>query len=415
MVSIARKNLFEDLPRFIVAEAGIILSVCLVTIQTGLFQGFTRSTALTIDRASADIWVGSQEMANLELTKPLLYEQVQQARQIEGVALAEPLIVGTTKMSTPGGEINTLRVFGFDPEGKLFSPNSPGKIIRGNLKDLKQPLTIMVDESNLKTFDLQKIGDRAEIASLPVRLVAITEDTQSIVSSKFLFTSLENAKAYFNSGLTSSVNCKVVNDDVQCTTSFQEVKPDDTSKTVQPLAANDPIAYVLIKAKPGQDLQALKQRLDKALPGTRAYLSQEMAQKTRSFWLKRTGVGFILGLGAAVGIFVGMAIVGQILYSSVSDHLKEFGTLKAMGASNSVIYGVIVEQALWMSVLGYIPGMIICLALSSWTLTTKGITILITPLTATGVFGITVLMCVGSALFAIQKVVRLDPGIVFKA
>jgi putative ABC transport system permease protein len=415
MVSIARKNLFEDLPRFIVAEAGIILSVCLVTIQTGLFQGFTRSTALTIDRSSADIWVGSQEMANLELTKPLLYEQVQQARQVEGVALAEPLIVGTTKMSTPGGEINTLRVFGFDPEGKLFSPNSPGNIIRGSLKDLKQPLTIMVDESNLGTFNLQKIGDRAEISSLPVRLVAITEDTQSIVSSKFLFTSLENAKAYFNSGLTSSVNCKVVNDDVQCTTSFQEVKPDNTSKAVQPLAGNDPIAYVLIKAKPGQDLQALKQRLDKALPSTRAYLKQEIAQKTRSFWLKRTGVGFILGLGAAVGIFVGMAIVGQILYSSVSDHLKEFGTLKAMGASNSVIYGVIVEQALWMSVLGYIPGMLICLALSSWTLTTKGITILITPLTATGVFGITVLMCVGSALFAIQKVVRLDPGIVFKA
>jgi putative ABC transport system permease protein len=318
-------------------------------------------------------------------------------------------------MSTPGGEINTLRVFGFDPEGKLFSPNSPGNIIRGSLKDLKQPLTIMVDESNLGTFNLQKIGDRAEISSLPVRLVAITEDTQSIVSSKFLFTSLENAKAYFNSGLTSSVNCKVVNDDVQCTTSFQEVKPDNTSKAVQPLAGNDPIAYVLIKAKPGQDLQALKQRLDKALPSTRAYLKQEIAQKTRSFWLKRTGVGFILGLGAAVGIFVGMAIVGQILYSSVSDHLKEFGTLKAMGASNSVIYGVIVEQALWMSVLGYIPGMLICLALSSWTLTTKGITILITPLTATGVFGITVLMCVGSALFAIQKVVRLDPGIVFKA
>jgi len=50
-------------------------------------------------------------------------------------------------------------------------------------------------------------------------------------------------------------------------------------------------------------------------------------------------------------------IVGQILYTSVSENLKEFGTLKAMGASDRVIYSVIVEQALWMAILGYLPGM----------------------------------------------------------
>jgi putative ABC transport system permease protein len=112
---------------------------------------------------------------------------------------------------------------------------------------------------------------------------------------------------------------------------------------------------------------------------------------------------------------VGGIIVGQILYSSVTDHLKEFGTLKAMGASDWTIYGVIVEQALWMAVLGYIPGMVLCLGVGAWTFATQGITILITPLTAIAVFGITVAICVGSAVFAIQKVTRVDPAIVFKA
>ena len=116
-----------------------------------------------------------------------------------------------------------------------------------------------------------------------------------------------------------------------------------------------------------------------------------------------------------MGMIVGVAIVGQILYSSVSDHIKEFGTLKAMGASNRVIYGVIVEQSLWMAVIGYIPGMLLCWGLGNWTLATQGIVILITPVTAVGVFGVTVLMCVGSALFAIQKVSHVDPAIVFKA
>jgi putative ABC transport system permease protein len=108
-------------------------------------------------------------------------------------------------------------------------------------------------------------------------------------------------------------------------------------------------------------------------------------------------------------------IVGQILYASVADHIREFGTLKAMGASNWVIYSVIVEQALWMAVLGYIPSMALCYALSSWTLGAKGVLILIEPTTAATVFVITVVMCVGSALFAVQKVTRVDPAIVFKA
>jgi putative ABC transport system permease protein len=172
---------------------------------------------------------------------------------------------------------------------------------------------------------------------------------------------------------------------------------------------------VLIRAKPGEDLQALKQKLEAALPTTRAFTRSELAKKTQNFWQQRTGIGFLLGLGAAVGVIVGVIIVAQILYSSVSDHLQEFGTLKAMGASDWVIYGVIIEQALWMSVLGYLPGIILCFGVGAWTFATQGILILITPVAAIAVFGITILMCVGSAIFAIQKVTKLDPAIVFKA
>lgn len=86
-----------------------------------------------------------------------------------------------------------------------------------------------------------------------------------------------------------------------------------------------------------------------------------------------------------------------------------------MGASDWKIYGVIVEQALWMAVLGYIPSMVLCQGLGAWTFATQGIIILITPGSAIAIFGITTLMCVGSAIFAIQRVTRVDPAIVFKA
>ncbi len=85
MVSIARKNLLEDLPRFLVAQAGIMFAVSLVTIQTGILNGFSRSTALLIDRSKADIWLTSDRMVQFEYTEPLTYAQLEETKQVEGV------------------------------------------------------------------------------------------------------------------------------------------------------------------------------------------------------------------------------------------------------------------------------------------------------------------------------------------
>ena len=423
MASIARKNLFEDIPRFLVAQAGIVFAVSLVTIQVGILQGFTRGTALLIDQSKADIWVSSADMVQLELTSPLPLEQLLQARKVSGVAIAEALVVSSSRWRTPDKSvpptkrITPVRIFGFNPNGQLFAPQP---VTQGTLRALTEPYTVIVDESNQQSLNLKQMGAVGTIASLKAKLVGTTKGTQSIASSTYVFTSLESAKAYAQSGISPEVNCRLENGNIRCTSEY-----DTTSTAIgvdnlsplppQKLSATDPISYILVKAAPNQNIQALKQSLEKAMPGTRAFTRSEMSQQTRDFWQKRTGVGFVLGLGATVGVIVGMVIVSQILYSSVSDHLKEFGTLKAMGASDWVIYGVILEQALWMAVLGYIPGILLCLGLGTWTLATQGIIILITPLTAGGVFLVTVSMCVGSALFAIQKVTHVDPAIVFKA
>jgi putative ABC transport system permease protein len=159
----------------------------------------------------------------------------------------------------------------------------------------------------------------------------------------------------------------------------------------------------------------LKTKLAAEIPNSRILTQAEMEQITEIYWRASTGVGFILGLGAMVGIVVGTVVVGQILYASVADHLKEYGTLKAMGAGDRYLYRVILEQALWMAVLGYLPGMGLALALGSWTMQTRAIQILVSPTSAAIIFGVTVAMCSGAAVFAIQKVTRLDPAMVFKS
>jgi putative ABC transport system permease protein len=277
-------------------------------------------------------------------------------------------------------------VVGFDPEGQLFQPK---KLDQGTLSQLKQPYTVMVDRSDLDSLNVNRVGQVAKVGSFQARIVGLSKEMRSIVSPAFMFTSLENAYAYINSPIA---------------------EPPRNPPAPKPLTSTDQVSYILIRAEPGQDLQALKRRIEAALPDTRAYTRGEFADLNQRYWQKSTGVGFILGLGAAVGMIVGLVIVGQILYASVSDHLKEFGTLKAMGSPNWFIYSVIIRQALWMAVLGYIPGMALCIALGTWTLQTQAIEILISPMLATGVFGLTIVMCIGAAVFAIQKVTYVDPA-----
>ncbi|MBE9211253.1 ABC transporter permease [Plectonema cf. radiosum LEGE 06105] len=416
MVSIARKNLFEDIPRFLVAQAGIMFAVSLVTIQTGVFNGVIRSTVTLVENSRADIWLASDKMVHLELTQQLLFDYAVRARKVDGVKRAEALLQGSARWNVPNGKLNVVKVFGFPPTGQLFVP---GEMVEGDVKSLRNPYTVIVDQSNLKSLKVKQIGDTAQVGSLPVQVVGFTQNTQSVVSSSVLFTSLETANAYANASVTTNVNCTWVGEELQCRNVYQKdtnaQKQQSANEPPPTLSLNTPISYVLIQAQPGENIPQLKKRLEATFPETKAYTTAELSQKIRVFWQQSTGIGFILGLGAAVGIVVGVVIVGQILYSAVADHLKEFGTLKAMGASNRVIYGIIIEQALWMAILGYIPGMLLCWGLGAWTLATQGIVILITPFTAVGVFGVTVLMCVGSALFAIQKVSKVDPAIVFKA
>jgi len=413
MVSIARKHLLEDIPRFLVAQAGIMFAVSLVTIQAGIFTGFIRSTTQLITNSSADIWLSSASLVHTEFTLPIPLAHLNQASQVEGVQRAEALIVKSGVWRDRTDEIAVVRLIGFDPNGKLFIPQN---ITQGSLNNLKAPYKAILDISNLKALNVSKIGDVAQISTLPVELVGLTQGNRSIASNPFVFTNLENANAYANSGQTANLFCKLPSgsEDIQCTNTFTKPDPNSTAAP-QSLTSADTITFVLIQARPGQDIKALQQKLESALPDTRAYTRGELTAKTQKFWQERTGIGFILGLGAGVGVIVGGIIVGQILYSSVSDRLKEYGTLKAMGASDLSVYGVIVEQALWMAVLGYFPGMALCWVVGIWTFATQGIVILITPTIAIAVFGITVFMCISSAIFAIQKVMHLDPATVFKA
>ena len=118
-------------------------------------------------------------------------------------------------------------------------------------------------------------------------------------------------------------------------------------------------------------------------------------------------------MGAVLGLLVGVVVVAQTIYATTMDHIREYGTLKAMGASNSYLYKIILQQALIAATLGY------ALALGVGMLVVRGsasgeAVVLLPPQMMAATFGIAVFMCISASVISIRKAAGIDPALVFK-
>jgi len=173
------------------------------------------------------------------------------------------------------------------------------------------------------------------------------------------------------------------------------------------------ITYVLVKLAPGADIETVRSRLKEKISGNSEILTKtEFSDRSLNHWLFATGAGVALIGGAILGLVVGTVIVAQTLYSSTKDHLNEFATLRALGASAGYIHKVILIQAMLSAVLGYGVGMVLSL-LVIWASKDTTLLIVMTPGLAVLLFLLTIGMCALAAVSAIFKVTRIDPAGVF--
>jgi len=179
-------------------------------------------------------------------------------------------------------------------------------------------------------------------------------------------------------------------------------------------AAPEQSTYELVTLQPGADLETVRASLAERLPDTEILTHDEFRKRSLNYWMFNTGAGAALIMGAALGIIVGVVIVAQTLYASTKDHLNEFATLRALGASASYIHAVILIQAMLSALMGYIAGMALAL-LVVYGLASRStsLTVVMTPKLAAYLFALTVGMCIIAAISAITKVTRIDPAGVF--
>jgi len=390
VIRLGRRHLFEDLPRFFASLGGIVFAVQLVLVQVGIYVGFVHSSSLLIRESRADFWVAAKEMQYLEITLPVPYSWIAKARAVDGVAAAEPIIIRSIIFENDVGALDYGRVVGFDPAGSLVHIDDRPV---GDLREIAKAGAFAADVSQLSSLGLTGIGGEGSIRSKKARLVALVHNTQPTVSPTFLYTSLRNAVLWSPITVDEFVRDPLV-------TSFD---------------VNSPLNFLLVKAQPGADLAKLQMALEHALPNSRVLPKAEMMAVTERYWIKRTNVGFILGLCAVLGILVGVVVVAQILYTSVNEHVREYGTVKALGIPDRLLYASIVTQAVAMAVIGFFPGLLLGLAISDYAQNVRGVAISITLPIVLEVLGLSIAMCVIAAIFAVRRAMTIDPMIVFKS
>src|SRR5262249_39434508 len=198
----------------------------------------------------------------------------------------------------------------------------------GDPAAVRQADGILVDICDSVKLGHCRIGDRREINGRRATIVGMTYGIVGFTTSPYVFTTLDRARNLYSSG----------------------VPPEHCS-------------YFLVRAEPGADIPTLVESIHQRVPELDVYDKATYSAICMRYWLTRTGIGISFGLATVLGLLVGLIMVAQTLHAAVNERIKEFATLKAMGAADDYVARFLVAQALGNSMIGSVLGLAGALAL----------------------------------------------------
>jgi len=388
---VALRMLMGDRAKYLAIIMGLTFASLLITQQASIFVGLmSRTYGFLSDTRLPDIWVMDPKVQFVDDIKPLQDTMLLRVRGVEGVEWAAPMYKGLLKARLPSGNFQTCNVIGLDDATLI---GGPPEMVAGSLSDLRRAESVIVDQ----------VGAAGRLARAPV-----DERGRPIQGAKLVPLRVGDTLELNDHRAVVVGLCKVSR-----TFQSQPVIYTTYSRATQ-FAPRERklLSFVLVKAAAGQDVKVLSRRI-KETTGLEALPRAEFSWKTVTYFMKYTGIPINFGIAVVLGFLVGTAIAGQTFYQFTLDNLKHFGALKAMGATNMRLLKMILLQSVVVGLIGY--GLGIGLASLFGQLAGKSelaFLLLWQTLALTG--GAVTLICILASLLSMQKVVRLEPAIVFK-
>ena len=306
MNAVALKMLLGDSAKYLALVFGVAFATLLMSQQVSIFIGLmSRTASQVLDIREADVWVMDTRVRYVDEVEPLPDAALGRVRSVEGVEWATPLYKGLAIFRTQDGLINQVSLIGVDDETLVGAPR---EWLAGNLEALRRPGGIVFDREGASLIwpdadVLTKVGTEAEI-----------NDRRVVV------TGIANASAPF------------------ITFPIAYMRYSEALRLTPP--QRNTLSFVLVRAGKGTDAKALSERIT-AQTGYQALTWDQFAWRSVNYYLTRTGIPINFGITVFLGFLVGAAVTAQTFYLFVVENLRQFGALKAIGATNAQITGMV--------------------------------------------------------------------------
>ncbi|WP_457557208.1 ABC transporter permease [Candidatus Harpocratesius sp.] len=367
MVSLAKSNLFHQKTKTILSISGVMISVFLVFTIYGVYNGMDYIMESMIYKTGADLWVTQEGTSGSVHSPSILPISIGKSlNEIEDIKESTPLIRTAVTYKVSDSDI-LLFLNGYNTSGTL---GKPWKVIEGKTEPGRNE--IIIDKTFSKVSGL-KIGDNMSLQSISLKIVGIS-DEGNIMVGYMVFLSYEDASKLLPPNLTNGFLIKLENNV-------------DFDKTIGEIKEKIPDVNV-------QDSPTI----------AKAYKNEVLG-----------GFISIIYVLSAFSLLVGILINGLLIFMLTQEKSKEYGIIKAMGATNFKLYKIVLSQSLIISLIGYTLGALLSIPLTSliqeyvpefYVLISKDMIIIGFP-----VFIITGII---SSLIPISRLISIDPALVFK-
>jgi putative ABC transport system permease protein len=367
--------------RLLVALAGISFAVLLIMMQLGFRSALFESAVRFHERFDYDIALFSPDSVFIVRPEPFSQRRLYQALAFEDVVDVSPVYIFPGIWKNPwGSDRRAIFIVGINPRDDVL--DAPG--FRESLSKIARQDAVMFDANARPEFGpvaaaVQEQGSiRTEVNDREIEVVGT-----------------------FEMGTSFGIDGTIITSDDNWLRLFPE----------RPRAE---IQLGLVRLVAGADADAVRSRLEAYLPDDVLVMTKQgFIDRETAYWGSATPIGYVFFFGAVMGFVVGAIIVYQILFADVSEHLNEYATLRAIGYTNRFVSGIVLQQAVILAALGFVPGVIIANWLYGSAAGATNLPIYLTVERAVTVFLMTFAMCSISALLAVRKLRRLDPADVF--
>jgi len=389
-----RFNILNDLPlawlqlkrqpvKYLVAIAGIGFAALLMYMQIGFQSGLLTSSTTFYAALDADLILISPKTVSSGSFSQFPQSQLFRANGYKKVETVVPMYVTNIVAQKLGGEKPTsLRIIGYDPNVKALNVDA----INEQSDELKTAGYALFDtEGNSRTGPVAK---------------AIEENGYQFLTL-YNLTQTFRTVGLFGLGSTFAADSNII------------TSPGTAIQLADQLNFGE-ISLGLIKVNDKQALPQLQRNLKELYAGEIQVLTKdELIAQEQNYWNTSSSFGVVFGFGTFMGVIVGGVMVYQVLYTDVTDHLKEYATLKAMGFSNKFILGIVIQEAILLGVSSFIPSTLVSAGMYAFLTSASGISIQMTHQKIGLVGALTVGICAASAAIAVNKLRDADPASVF--